>query len=385
MSRESKGEGLATRAARAGINADPGHGGIVAPINVSATYVRERADAPGPFDYARTHNPGRAVLAEAIAGLEGANAACLTASGMAAIDLVLNLLPSGARIVAAHDCYGGTQRLFNARAGQRGFVLQYADATDLAGLEQALKPGADLLFLETPSNPRLRITDIEAASALGHGVGAKVAVDNTVLSPAIQRPLELGADIVISSLTKIINGHSDMVGGVVCTAGAGLAEDLAWWLNASGTGLAAFDAFLATRGLRTLPLRARAQSEAALELATRLSRHGGVARVDYPGLKDHPGHELASRQQGGLFGPLLSLEVKGDPGGFLEGLQLFTLAQSLGGAESLVSVPALMTHAAMSADARAHAGISDNLIRLSVGLEDVDDLWRDLETALARL
>lgn len=385
MSRDRTREGLATRAARAGINADPGHGGIVAPINLAATYLREDPAVPGPFDYARTHNPGRAVLADAIAGLEGASGACLTASGMAAIDLVLNLLPAGARIVAAHDCYGGTQRLLNARARQRGFEIVYADATDLTALEAALQPGAALLFLETPSNPRLRIIHIEAASALGCKAGAIVAVDNTVLSPAIQRPLELGADISVSSLTKIINGHSDMVGGVVSARDPALLDDLAWWLNASGTGLGPFDAFLATRGLRTLTLRAKAQSDAALELATRLSGDRRVERVDYPGLTGHPGHALAARQQAGLFGPLLSLEVKGDPRSFLEGLELFTLAQSLGGAESLVSVPALMTHAAMTPEARTHAGISDSLVRLSVGLEDVDDLWRDIDTALARL
>lgn len=385
MSKDRKQDGFATRAARAGINADPGHGGIVAPISVAATYLREDPGVPGRFDYARTNAPSRSVLAEAIAGLEGAAGACLTASGMAAIDLILNFLPVGARIVAAHDCYGGTQRLFNARGPQRGFEIVYADATDLAALETALAPGAALLFLETPSNPRLRITDIEAASVLGHAAGALVAVDNTVLSPAIQRPLELGADISLSSLTKIINGHSDMVGGVVCVRAPTLLEDLGWWLNASGTGLGPFDAFLATRGLRTLPLRARAQSEGALALAERLTDHGKVARVDYPGLAAHPGHALAARQQSGLFGPLLSLEVKGDARAFLAGLDLFYLAQSLGGTESLVSVPALMTHAAMTPQARAHAGISDSLIRLSVGLEDVEDLWRDLERALAAL
>lgn len=385
MSRDPKTTGLATRAARAGINADPGHGGVVAPIHVAATYLREDPATPGAFDYARTNAPSRAVLAGAIAGLEGAAAACLTASGMAAIDLVLNLLPAGARIVAAHDCYGGTQRLFNARAPQRGFEIVYADATKLAALETALAPGAALLFLETPSNPRLRITDLASAGALGHRAGALVAVDNTVLSPAIQRPLELGADLVVSSLTKIINGHSDMVGGVVCARDAAHGEQLGWWLNASGTGLGPFDAFLATRGLRTLPLRAKAQSEAALELAGRLAAHPKVARVDYPGLAAHPGHALAARQQGGLFGPLASLEVTGDPRALLKGLELFSLAQSLGGAESLVSVPALMTHAAMTPQARAHAGIGDGLIRLSVGLEDVDDLWRDLEAGLARI
>ncbi|TRO92705.1 PLP-dependent transferase [Glycocaulis profundi] len=373
--------GLDTRAARAGINADPGHGAVVAPISVSATYVREDAAAPGPHDYARTSNPGRALLAEAVAGLEGAAGAVATASGMAAIDLLLNDLPGGARIVAAHDCYGGAQRLFNARAAGGRFEIVYADCTDLEALKTALAPGAALLFLETPSNPRLRITDIQAASDLGHEAGALVAVDNTVLSPALQRPLELGADVTVSSLTKLINGHSDMIGGVLCAKDPEAVERHRWWANAAGTGLAAFDAFLGMRGLRTLPLRARAQSDTALELARRLDAHPSVRRVDHPGLESHPGHALAKRQQSG-FGPLLSIEIEGDAHAFVQRLEVFTLAQSLGGAESLVSIPALMTHAAMSPEARATAGIADSLIRLSAGLEDVEDLWADLDAAL---
>lgn len=373
-----------TRAARAGINSDPGHSGVVSPISVSATYARERADAPGPHDYARTSNPTRALLAEAVAGLEGGSGAVVTASGMAAIDLLLNDLPIGARIVAAHDCYGGTQRLFNARSAGGRFELVYADCTDLDALEAVLAPGAALLFLETPSNPRLRITDLEAAAALGRKAGAVVAVDNTVLSPALQRPLELGADVAVSSLTKLINGHSDMIGGVLVARDADAADRHRWWANAAGTGLAAFDAFLAMRGLRTLPLRARAQSETALALAERLAGHPKVKHVDYPGLKSHPGHDVAARQQSG-FGPLVSLEIDGDPNAFVDRLDLFTLAQSLGGAESLVAVPALMTHAAMSSEARAEAGVSDTLMRLSVGLEGAEDLAADLDRALAAL
>lgn len=373
-----------TRAARAGINSDPGHSGVVSPISVSATYARTRADAPGPHDYARTSNPTRALLAEAIAGLEGGAGAVVTASGMAAIDLLLNDLPIGARIVAAHDCYGGTQRLFNARSAGGRFELVYADCTDLDALKAALAPGASLLFLETPSNPRLRITDLEAAAALGRKAGAVVAVDNTVLSPALQRPLALGADIVVSSLTKLINGHSDMIGGVLVARDIAAADRHRWWANAAGTGLAAFDAFLAMRGLRTLPLRARAQSETAQALAERLARHPKVKQIDYPGLRDHPGHAIAARQQSG-FGPLVSLEIDGDPNAFADRLELFTLAQSLGGAESLVAVPALMTHAAMSPEARAEAGVSDTLIRLSVGLEGAEDLAADLDQALAAL
>lgn len=381
MSEKKHTHGLATRAARAGINADPGHEGVVAPISVAATYVRAEAGEPGAFDYARTSTPTRALLAKAVAELEGAAGACLTASGMAAIDLLLNDLPLGARIVAAHDCYGGTQRLFNARAAHGRFDLVYADATDTRTLEDALKPGAALLFLETPSNPRLRITDLERAAALGRTAGALVAVDNTVLSPALQRPLTLGADVVVSSLTKLINGHSDMVGGALCAASPEAHERYHWWMNAAGTGLGAFDAFLAMRGLRTLPLRAKAQSATALALAKRLAAHPEVTRVDYPGLPDHPGHEIAVRQQSG-FGPLLSLEIRSDTRAFVKRLELFTLAQSLGGAESLVCIPALMTHAAMTPEARAGAGISDTLVRLSVGLEDEGDLWRDLDAAL---
>ncbi|MFN3834454.1 MAG: trans-sulfuration enzyme family protein [Glycocaulis sp.] len=381
MSKNTPPHGLATRAARAVINADPGHEGVVAPISVAATYVRADAGEPGTFDYARTATPTRALLAKAVAELEGAAGACLTASGMAAIDLLLNDLPPGARIVAAHDCYGGTQRLFNARAAHGRFDLVYADATDPAALARALEPGAALLFLETPSNPRLRITDLRRVCALGKAAGALVAVDNTVLSPALQRPLELGADVVVSSLTKLINGHSDMVGGALCAASPEAHERFHWWMNAAGTGLGAFDAFLAMRGLRTLPLRANAQSQTALALARRLAAHPGVRHVDYPGLEDHPGHAIARGQQS-AFGPLLSLTISGDARAFVKRLQLFTLAQSLGGAESLVCIPALMTHAAITPEARAKAGISDALIRLSAGLEEMDDLWRDLETAL---
>jgi cystathionine gamma-synthase len=378
---------IRTRAARAGINADPVEGAVVAPVSLSAAYRRNDPAAPGPFDYARTAHPGRDLLARAIADLEGAAGAVVTASGMAAIDLILNDLPNGARIICAHDCYGGTRRLFDARALQRGFDLVYADCTDPEALARALAPGAALAFFETPSNPRLRLTDLAAACALAREAGALSVVDNTVLSPALQRPLEHGADVSLASITKLINGHSDMVGGVVCTRDAALAERLAWWANAAGMGGAAFDAFLALRGLRTLPVRARVQSESAGEIAARLSAHRAVARVDYPGLPGHPGHAIAARQQDG-FGPLLSFELKAGTAAAraLAGQTvLFTLAQSLGGVESLISIPALMTHAAMSPQARAQAGVGDGLVRLSVGLEDVEDLWADLDAALSAL
>lgn len=376
--------GFRTRAVRAGINADPGHHGVVAPVSVSAAYRRADPSAPGAFDYARTGQPGRALLAEAVADLEGGAAAVIAASGMAAIDLVLNDLPNGARIVCAHDCYGGTRRLMDARALQRGFELVYASCHDPELLCAALRPGADLLFLETPSNPRLRITDLDAACALGKAAGAVVAVDNTVLTPALQRPLAHGADISVSSITKMLNGHSDMVGGALACADAERAERLSWWANAAGACAGAFDVFLALRGLRTLPLRAGAVSEGALAVAEALKAHPAVARVDYPGLVDHPGHAVAARQQAG-FGPLLSFELSGGVAAArtcVTRLELFTLAQSLGGVESLAAIPATMTHAAMTPEARREAGVGDGLVRLSVGLEAPEDLIADLARAL---
>ena len=373
-----------TRAVRAGIDVAPVNGSVVAPIAASSAYRREDPDHPGPYDYARTAQPGRAILADAMASLENGAGAVITASGMAAIDLILNDIPNGARIVCAHDCYGGTRRLFDARAQQRGFELVYADCTDLDGLENALSVKTDLVFFETPSNPRLRITDLEAACALAKAAGAIVAVDNTVLSPALQRPLELGADIAMNSLTKIINGHSDMIGGALVCKSAEQAERLAWWANAAGACSGAFDAFLVLRGMRTLPLRAKAQSESALEIARVLKAHPKVTRVDYPGLNDHPGHDIAARQQDG-FGSLLSLELQGgveDAKRFVDRLQIFILAQSLGGVESLANIPATMTHAAMTPEAREEAGVPNSLVRLSVGLEAVEDLIEDLTQAL---
>ena len=376
-----------TRAVRAGIDCDPGHGAVVAPVQISSAYRRADPAQPGAFDYARTGQPGRAELATALAALEGASGAVVASSGMAAIDLVLNLLPNGARLICAHDCYGGTRRLMDARSQQRGFDLVYVDCTDDTALEAALWDGADLVFLETPSNPRLRLTDLRTACVRAKAAGAITVVDNTVLSPALQRPIELGADLVVSSLTKIINGHSDMVGGVVCAADPDHVEQLGWWANAAGAVGGAFDAFLAMRGLRTLPVRAKAQSESALDIAKRLAAHPKVARVDYPGLEGHPGHAIAKAQQDG-FGPLMSLELKGGAEAarrFVLSLELFILAQSLGGVESLCAIPATMTHAAMTPEAREEAGVADGLVRLSVGLEAADDLWADLEQALGGL
>lgn len=375
-----------TRAVRAGINRDPGHGAVVAPIAVSSAYRRADPARPGEYDYARTGAPGRDILADAIADLEGAAGAVTVSSGMAAIDLVLNLIPPAGRVVCAHDAYGGTRRLIDARGRQQGWAVRYADCTDLDALAQALDGGADLVFLETPSNPRLRITDLEAACGLAGQAGAISVVDNTVLSPALQRPIALGADITVNSITKMLNGHSDMVGGVACAANPAHLETLSWWANAAGATASGFDAFLALRGLRTLPLRATAQSESAMTLAHRLAKDPRVARVDYPGLATHPGHALAARQQTG-FGCLLSLELHGGAETaqrLVQSLELFTLAQSLGGVESLSNIPATMTHASMTPEARRDAGVCDGLIRLSIGLEGVEDLWADLQQALDR-
>lgn len=375
--------GFATRAARAGINRDLAHRAVTAPIHLSSAYARETPEAAPDFDYARTAHPGRALFESAVAELEGGIGAVATASGMAAIDLLLNDLPHGARIVAPVDAYGGTRRLLDARATGGRFDVRYARCWETGDLEIALSGGAGLLLLETPSNPLLRITDVAAAARLGKAAGALVAVDNTLLSPALQRPLELGADCVIHSATKLINGHSDMVGGVLVESDATRLDRHRWWANAAGTGLAAFDAFLALRGIRTLPVRARTQSAAALEIAEWLTNRPEVVAVHYPGLAGHPGHALAASQQSG-FGVVLSLELAPDRDAvaFAKALSFFTLAQSLGGVESLVSLPALMTHASMTPEARAEAGISGRLIRLSVGLEDPADLIADLDVAL---
>ena len=370
-----------THAVRAGLNTDAHWDAVVPPISLSTTHRRADPDNPGAFDYARTGHPGRARLAAALADLDGAAGALVTSSGMAAIDLLLHGLPHGARLVCAHDAYGGTRRLIDARAAGGRFQPVYADLTDAASAAAALSEPTALVLAETPSNPRLRLTDLAALADLAHAAGAELAVDNTALSPALQRPIDWGADYVVQSITKLVNGHSDMVGGSVSVKDEARIEPLAWWLNCAGTGAGAFDAFLALRGLRTLDLRARAQSETALEIARRLAKHPGVAAIDYPGLVTHPGHALALRQQD-AFGPLISFTPKQPARELVAKLEIFTCAQSLGGVESLCCIPAAMTHASMSADARREAGIGDELVRLSVGLESADDLIADLEQAL---
>ena len=374
-----------TKAIRAGLNTDRSWNAVIPPLSLSTAYRREDPAIQPAFDYARTGNPGRALLADAIAELENAAGAIVTGSGMSAIDLLLHGLPHGARVLCSHDAYGGTRRLLDARGRGGRLIPVYVDTSDLDQVANALNQDAALIIAETPSNPRLRISDLEGLAGLARKAGTELAVDNTVMSPILQRPLDWGADYSVQSVTKLLNGHSDMVGGALCCANPERLAELAWWANCVGVGAAAFDSYLALRGLRTLPLRVRAQCESALAVARWLDADPRIARVDYPGLENHPGHELAARQQDG-FGQLISLELTGDapdPRAVVASLEIFTLAQSLGGVESLCCIPALMTHASMSPEARAEACVADSLIRLSVGLESAEDQIADLDRALS--
>ena len=384
----------ATRAVRAGIDRDAAFGAVTPPLVLSSNFSFAGFDQKRQYDYTRSGNPTRDLLAEALADLEGGAGGVVTSTGMAAITLVLNaLLQPGDRLVVPHDCYGGSWRLFNALADRGAFELVTCDLTDPRALTEALAPGAGepapaLVWIETPSNPLLRITDLRFVIDAAHKAGALVVVDNTFLSPALQRPItDFGADVVVHSTTKYINGHSDVVGGAVIARDAGLHEKLGWWANALGLTGAPFDSFLTLRGLRTLEVRMRAHQENTWALVKLLDGHSSVLALHYPGLPTHPGHAVAARQQYG-YGAMLSVELAGGETGvraFLDGLRYFTLAESLGGVESLVAHPATMTHAAMSATARAAAGISAGLLRLSVGIEHQDDLCADIAAALARV
>jgi len=373
-----------TEAVRAGLESDAATGAVIPPIHLSSTYALPRFGVKGRYDYSRSGNPTRDLLADALNRLEGGQGTVVTGSGMGAIALVGQVLPRDARIVVPHDCYGGTFRLFSAWKRRGDFSVDFVNFSDPAALGAALSQPVALCWIETPSNPLLRITDIEAVAAAAHKVGALVAVDNTFLSPALQNPLQLGADIVVNSTTKYINGHSDVVGGVVIAAHTALAEQLAWWANALGMTGSAFDSFLTLRGLRTLHARIALHDSNAMALAGWLSGQSGIRRVYYPGLASHPGHDIARKQQKG-FGSIFSLELDGGSAAverFVSALKLFSLAESLGGVESLIAHPATMTHAAMEPEARAAAGLVDGLLRLSVGIEAEADLRDDLEQGL---
>jgi cystathionine gamma-synthase len=373
-----------TRAVRAAIASDRHHGAVVPPIHLSATFAFERFNHPRTYDYTRSGNPTRSQLADALAELEGGAGAVVTSTGMSAVTLMVQLLKPGDVIVAAHDCYGGTQRLLRGLAKRGHFEVVFADltSTEAPSLVEAQRPR--IVWIETPSNPLLRITDIRHVAERAHAVNTLVVVDNTFLSPVLQQPIALGADVVVHSTTKYLNGHSDVVGGAVIANDTALSEELAWWANCLGITGAPFDSYLTLRGLRTLYARVRDHLANAEAVVDALCTHPAVSRVYYPGLADHPGHDIALRQQSG-FGAMVSFEIAGGIQSvelLTSRLQCFTLAESLGGVESLVAHPATMTHSSMDAEARAIAGISDSLVRLSVGIEGAEDLVRDLTSAL---
>ena len=375
-----------TQTVRAGLECDDATGAVVPPIHLTSTFAFRCFGEKRGYDYTRSGNPTRDLLGSAIAELELGVGGVITATGMAAITLVGYLIPAGGRIIAPHDCYGGTYRLFDAwqRRGER--KVEFIDFGDDAAVRAALSKPADLLWIETPSNPLLRITDIEKFASLGRASGALVVVDNTFLSPAWQQPLTLGADLVLHSTTKYLNGHSDVVGGAVVARDKALHEQLVWWANCLGVTGAPFDSFMTLRGLRTLHARLDHHGRNAMALAQWLQEQPNVRTVYYPGLPSHPGYDIARRQQRG-FGAIVSIELEGGHDAvreFVCDLQCFSLAESLGGVESLVAHPATMTHAAMDPVARQKAGLVDGLIRLSVGIEGLEDLQRDLAAGLER-
>ncbi len=376
-----------TRAVRAGLENCDVTGAVVPPIHLSSTYAFRGFGDKRKYDYSRSGNPTRDLLSEALADLEGGAGAVITGSGMGAITLVGHLLPVGARVIVPHDCYGGTFRLFTAWHKRGELAVEFVDFGNAAAVSAALSKPAALVWIETPSNPLLRITDVTDIARRAHAIGALVVADNTFLSPGWQLPIALGADIVVHSTTKYINGHSDVVGGAVIAAKKEVAEQLGWWANCLGITGSAFDSFLTLRGLRTLHVRLREHGVNAQAVAEYLVKQPNVKRVYYPGLPGHPGHEIAKRQQSG-FGAIVTLEVEGGVEGarrFSEALELFSLAESLGGVESLVAHPATMTHAAMAPEARAAAGLVDGLLRLSIGIESTEDLLRDLANGVGSL
>lgn len=381
-----------TRAVRAGIDCDSAFGAVTPPLVLSSNFTFAGFNEKRQYDYTRSGNPTRDLLGDALASLEGGAGGVITATGMGAISVVLHaLLSPEDTLVVPHDCYGGSWRLFNALAAKGAFNILTVDLTDSVALQAALDAQPKLVWIETPSNPLLRITDLAAVISAAKAVGAVTCVDNTFLSPALQRPIEFGADVVVHSTTKYINGHSDVVGGAVISAAADLHEQMTWWANCLGLTASPFDSFLTLRGLRTLDARLRVHSENTQVLVECLAAHPAVRRVNYPGLRTHPGHAVAARQQKG-FGAMLSFELHGNSPAeqetavraLLDGLQCLTLAESLGGVESLIAHPATMTHAAMSPEARQAAGISNGLLRLSVGIEHAQDLVADLLSGLDR-
>lgn len=377
----------ATIVAAAHPGLDPAYGSVGPAIWTSDTFRWESPDEKPAFDYSRTVNPNRAMLVCTLAELEGAAGGAVTNSGQAAALLALLRLPAGARVIAPHDCYGGTFRLLCGLEGQGKLRCDFVDQTDDEAFDAAMAEDFSLLWIETPSNPLLRVTDIRRRAAAAKERGALSVADNTLLSPCRQKPLELGCDMVLHSTTKVLNGHADLFGGVLLAADAGLVEELEWWSNAAGLNGSAYDASQIVRGLRTLPLRVDRQEESATAIAEWLVGRPEVRQVYYPGLRSSPGYEIAAAQQSGP-GFMLSFELQGGKPAtdkFVQALQLITLASSLGGFSTLVCTPASMTHRGMPPEAQAEAGIRPDLLRLSVGLEDVEDLLADLQRGFAVL
>ena len=385
MKKTDKPLGLGTRAIHAGQSPDPSTGAIMVPIYATSTYVQKSPGVHQGYEYSRTQNPTRMAYERCVADLEGGSAGFAFASGLAAAATVLDLLDTGSHVVAMDDLYGGTYRLFErVRKRSAGLDFTFLDLNDTSALKAALKPNTKMIWAETPTNPMLKLVDLAKLGAFAKKHGLILVVDNTFCSPMLQRPLEFGAHLVLHSATKYLNGHSDMVGGVVVAADDELAKQMAFVQNSVGAVAGPFDSFLAMRGLKTLHLRMRAHCESAHELARWLEKHPAIDRVIYPGLKSHPQHALAKKQMDG-YGGIISAEVKGGLSKarrMLERCKLFSLAESLGGVESLIEHPAIMTHASIPAANRKRLGISDGLIRLSVGVEDVADLRAELDAAL---
>lgn len=375
---------LETLAIHAGQEPDPLHGGVMPNIVLSTTFAQPEPGKPLRFDYSRSGNPTRQSLEACLAALEHAAFGFAFASGSAAATTLLHTLAPGDHVVCGDDVYGGTYRLFMRVMRGFGIETTFVDASDVGRFEAAFTPKTKLAWVESPTNPLLKLADLRALSTVSRARGVPLAVDNTFASPVLQRPLDLGADVVLHSATKYLNGHSDVVGGALLVNDAGLAERLRFLQNAMGAVPSPFDCYLVLRGLKTLPVRMERHSQTALALATRLADHAAVERVHYPGLAAHPQHELAARQMRGPGGMMSLVLAGGEPAArrFLQSLRWFALAESLGGVESLAESPPLMTHASIPRDVRASIGIADGLVRLSVGLEHLEDLWADLEQAL---
>lgn len=375
-----------TKAIHAGQVPDPTTGAVITPIYATSTFVQEAPGVHKGFDYGRSHNPTRFAFERAVAELENGKDGFAFSSGMAAASAILDLLGSGSHIVAMNDLYGGIYRVFErVRKNTSGLEITYADLTDIAQLERSITAQTRMIWVETPTNPLLKLVDLEAVAAIGRKHGLITVADNTFASPYLQNPLDLGIDIVFHSATKYLGGHSDVIGGVVVTAHEALSEKIGFIQNAVGAIAGPFDSFLMHRGVKTLGLRMQRHSENALALAQWLEQHPKVARVIYPGLESHPQHDLAKRQMRG-FGGMISIVLKDGleaATNMLKATKVFTLAESLGGIESLIEHPAIMTHASIPKEVREKSGISDGLVRLSVGIEDLDDLRNDLEKALS--